>query len=341
MMLTTTTFRRHSAADAPPHGRRAGARLTRLWTASAPLTATGLAMIGVLALTIAGLALDPRSIAGAPAWLKPAKFAASMAIYSLTLAWMMSMLPGWPRTSRVVGIVTAGAFVIEMAAVALQAGRGTTSHFNVSTPFDASVFALMGVAILVQTLASAAFAVALWRQHFADPAMGWALRLGLSLAILAAMTGGLMTQPTDMQLAELRKDGRLTTAGAHSVGGPDGGPGLPGVGWSTTHGDLRIAHFAGLHAMQVLPLLALAIARTRRSAALQVRSVIVAAASYAGLCLMLFVQALRGNSITAPDDATLLGLAAWLSVSVGGWYWSGRPSRRTARLGNAEDHHDR
>ena len=54
----------------------------------------------------------------------------------------------------------------------------------------------MGLAIVVQTLVDVAVAVALWRQRFADRAMGWALRLGMTITIVGALTGGLMTRPT-------------------------------------------------------------------------------------------------------------------------------------------------
>src|SRR5688572_17863895 len=195
--------------------------ITRLWRTDRPLTAVGLLMAAALAASAVGLWLDPRLITGAPAWLKPAKFAASIAIYTLTLAWVFTFLPEWRRMRAVVGWTTASVLVMELIVIDVQAWRGTTSHFNIGTPADAMLFTLMGVGILVQTLTSIAVAVALWRQRFADRALGWALRLGMTMTIVGAFTGGLMTRPTAAQLAEAEATQRIAIAGAHTVGAPD------------------------------------------------------------------------------------------------------------------------
>ena len=311
--------------------------LATLWRASAPLTVTGLAMIAVLALTALGLAIDPRLVTGAPAWLKPAKFAVSISIYAFTLAWMFSFLGAWRKTRRIVGWTTAIVMVLEMAIIALQAFRGTTSHFNAATPLDMSLGITMGIAIVTQTLSTIAVAAALWRQRFEDAALGWALRLGMTMTIVGAFTGGLMTAPTSQQLAAAKAGEGMTIAGAHTVGAPDGGPGLPGTGWSTEHGDLRVPHFLGLHALQALPLLALVLARRRVSDIVRVRMVKVAAASYSGLFGILLTQALRGQSVLMPDATTVTLLAAWLlttlaaigaaAVSHSSWLFAAKPGK--------------
>ena len=54
--------------------------LSRLWRSDKALTASALLMLAALAAFVVGLAVDPRIITGAPAWLKPAKFAVSTAI---------------------------------------------------------------------------------------------------------------------------------------------------------------------------------------------------------------------------------------------------------------------
>src|SRR6188472_1866037 len=174
--------------------------LSRIRKSDSALTVSALLMVGALVAFVVGLIIDPRLITGAPAWLKPAKFAVSTAIYMFMLAWVSTYLSAWPRLRKLVGRGTAAVFIVEVAIIALQAWRGTTSHFNYSTPLNGALFAIMGSAIVLQTLLSVAVAVALWRQQFQDRALGWALRLGMAITIAGAFTGGLMTRPTDAQL---------------------------------------------------------------------------------------------------------------------------------------------
>src|SRR5690606_9939710 len=117
------------------------------------------------------------------------------------------------------------------------------------------------------------------------------------------------------QIAAARADGRMPVSGAHTVGAPDGGTGLPGTGWSRTHGDLRIPHFIGLHAVQVLPFVAFVLGRWRRPAHGRVGLVGVAAGSYAALFGLLMWQALRGQSLVQPDALMLQALGAWLLLT--------------------------
>jgi hypothetical protein len=289
--------------------------LGRLWQTDRILTRAALLMLAALGAFLVGLVVDPRIVTGAPVWLKPAKFALSTAIYMFTLAWIFGYLNEWPRVRRVVGRATAAIFIAEVAVIALQAGRGTTSHFNVSTPLDAALFGFMGTAIVIQTAFAVSAAVALWRQRFQDRALGWALRLGMVITIAGASTGGLMTRPTDAQLAQIAETQRASIVGAHTVGATDGGPGLPGTGWSVDHGDLRVPHFVGLHALQVLPLMAWLRWRRRVDDGRRVRVMAVAGVSYGMLFLVLFWQALRGQAVVNPDALTLVVIVVWAAAT--------------------------
>ena len=284
--------------------------LSRLWRTDRPLTAVGLLMTAVLIGNLVGLVGDPRTITGAPAWLKPAKFAVSTAIYSVTLAWLFSFLPDWRRTRTIAGWTTAVVFVIEVGIIDVQAWRGTTSHFNTGTLADAVLFSVMGAAIALQTITSGFVAYALWRQPFTDQLVATALRAGMVITVLGASAAGLMTVPTRAQLQAMESTHSLPVSGAHTVGAPDGGPGLPGTGWSRQHGDLRVPHFFGLHAIQVLPILA-TVLRRRRDPHEAVRMVRIAAASYATLCAVLLVEALRGEPLIGPGLLTRMLFVVW------------------------------
>jgi hypothetical protein len=150
--------------------------------------------------------------------------------------------------------------------------------------------------------------------------MGWALRFGMIITVTGALIAGFMTRPTPDQLAAAHAGRGMPIMGAHTVGAPDGGPGLPGTGWSTEHGDLRIAHFIGLHALQVLPLIAFMMRRRGLSVDTRVRLTLTAAGSYFTLVLILLLQALRGQPILKPDGLTWGLFGAWTLVTTI-WCW--------------------
>jgi hypothetical protein len=292
-------------------------RFSVLFAAAPGLTILGFIMAADLVLALCGLVVDRQVITGAPAWLKPAKFALSTMIAAWSFAFCIASTRIWPRITRALDIVLAGALAIEIGLIDMQAARGTTSHFNIATPFDGAVFAVMGVSILCIWLAMLMLTVVLFRQPYASPAWGWALRLGMVLALIGTGSGGLMTVPNSQQLAAAHVSGRLPIAGAHTVGAPDGGPGLPVTGWSADHGDLRVAHFMGMHGLQVLPVLAWWIARRRPVADERTQRdlIFAAAASYLALFGLILGQAFRGQSIAQPDSLSWASFTAWLVLT--------------------------
>jgi hypothetical protein len=186
----------------------------------------------------------------------------------------------------------------------------------------------MGTAIVVQTILSVLVALALWRQTFEDRALGWALRLGMVITIAGASLGGLMTRPTDAQLQQMATTRQVATVGGHTIGAPDGGRGLPGTGWSVEHGDLRVPHFVGLHALQVLPVIALFLWWRRIEDGRRARLTVVAGSSYAMVFLILIWQALRGQALISVDALTMTALLVWAGVTAGLAAWPFRPRTR-------------
>ena len=280
---------------------------TSLWEASPSLAATGWVMLADFVICLVAMSVDTRKITNVNAWIKPAKFGLSSAITCFTLAGMAGYLADWPRIRSWGARIFALSIAIEILVIDLQAARGTTSHFNVSTPFDKAAFMVMGVSICALWLSMAAMTLALMRQKIKPESWRWALRLGLLLSLVGAAGGGFMLRQSPSE--------RLAPGhplfGAHTVGAPDGGPGLPVVNWNIEHGDLRIPHFLGLHAMQAIPLIGLWLFRRGKLSELQrTRIVWLASAVYVEVYALLTWQALRGQALLHPDAWTLIAAFA-------------------------------
>lgn len=306
-----------SAPASPPSSllRRSA---TRAWAFDRPLSLLVALMLPTLVVCAIGLAVDPDVVTSAPAWLKPAKFSVSIAIYGATLLWLLTLVDGHRRLVRTIGAVTALALGIEQVIIVGAVVLDTTSHFNVSTPAHAAAWSTMAVSIVLVWVMNLLTMILLLRQRPVSRAFAWSLRLGLAASFVGMGVAFFMTAPTPEQLDVAAASGGLPVVGAHSVGVADGGPGLPIVGWSTLGGDLRAAHFIGLHGLQVLPLVGWLLVRLRArwlGEADRTALVTVAGVGYIALVAALTWQALRGQPLLAPDAWTLAAVGAIVAAA--------------------------
>ncbi|MDQ0380992.1 hypothetical protein [Amycolatopsis thermophila] len=293
-----------------------------------PMMWTAGLMAAMAVVSLGGLVFDDRVLLGAPIWLKPFKFAVSIAAYCVTWAWMLSQLDRGRRLADRVSTAIVVILLVEYAIIVTQVVRGRASHFNAATPFDATLFSIMGASIAGLWTATLVLTILVLRTRIADPAARWAIRLGALVSLAGLALGGLMLGPTETQARSMREGTFEGFVGAHSVGVADGGPSMPVTGWSTTGGDLRIPHFVGMHALQALPLFALLLGVLARrfsrvrSELVRARLVLVAAAGYAGLVALVTWQALRGQPLIHPDASTVLALAGLVVAVAAGTSWS-------------------
>ena len=270
-----------------------------------PLLVLAAAMGVLVVVCLVGLVVDPRESLGVNVWEKPLKFAISTAVYAVTWSWLIGQLQRFRRVAWWAGTISAILLLIELVIITGAAAAGITSHFNVSTPFNTVLWSIMAASIGTLWVATFVVSIILFRNPLGDRARTLAIRAGALIALAGMALAFLMTGPTAAQL-----DDWQGIAGAHTVGLADGGPGLPLLGWSTVAGDLRIPHFIGMHALQVIPLALILIELAARRIAVlrdvdvRYRLVAIVSAAYVAVLAVLTWQALRGQSIVAPDAAT-------------------------------------
>jgi hypothetical protein len=229
----------------------------------------GFIVAGLVSLLL--IFITEKQVFGITAWIKPMKFFFSAAIFCWTMGWLMVHLDK-KRKVTVFSWVVIVVFAFETIYIAYQAGLGQLSHFNISSKFNGMMFGLMGIAITVMTLWTAYIGYLFFAKKFpALPAAYlWGIRLGILFFVIFAFEGGIMA-------AKL----------SHTVGGTNSGPGLPVINWSTRFGDLRVAHFFGMHSLQILPLLSFYRIRSTRA-------IIIFSVVYFLIVSALFVQAMMG-----------------------------------------------
>jgi hypothetical protein len=254
----------------------------------------------LLALSAGALPFDRRHVLGLNPWVKPIKFELSVMVFLATMALILRALGStgrWPRTRAWIGWGLGLCMVVENSIIALQSLRGVRSHMNVTTLTDGLLFGAMGLFIVLNTgLVGWVFALWLMTQKTVRAAVAWGVGWGLAFQLAAAAEGVRMVMNSGHVV------GPIDAAAGHAMRqhiALDGGPGLPFLNWSTMHGDLRVAHFFALHALQLLPVVALLLAETGLRERVQVALVWVVAGVYAAGVWWTFAQAMNGVPLVA------------------------------------------
>ncbi|MBT8188280.1 MAG: hypothetical protein KJO73_11360 [Croceitalea sp.] len=229
--------------------------------------------------SVLGILLDDRMLMGINIWIKPLKFFISTAVYTLTVGFVITFYPYSNLKKHILRNLVSWTLLLEMVIVALQAARGVQSHYNMSSLTDGILFGAMGILILINVLVMVVFAFDTIRLKLLMPkTIQWALCMGWLIIIFGSWVGRQMID----QLA-------------HNVGVPDGGAGLPLLNWSTIAGDLRVAHFFGLHSIQILPLFGLLVhKKLKTKQSLQIVVITIFGLGYAAFIFFTYYQASQG-----------------------------------------------
>ena len=254
----------------------------KLWLKENPgLRASVWVQMALIVIALVGLPLDHRQVLGLNPWVKPLKFDLSVVIYLVTIAGMLSGIVGLRRSRLVIGWGIGVAMIVEDFIISMQSLRGVRSHMNYATLFDGVAFGIMGNFIAFNTLLIAWLLVLACfnRTQWSRP-IAWGVRLGLLALVAGSMEGVLMV-----------------IHGAHTVGGPDGSAGLFFVNWSRQFGDLRVAHFFAIHALQAMPLFGWLLTRTQLAERVKLTLVVVGFLAYMAGVGALFEQAMAAQPV--------------------------------------------
>jgi hypothetical protein len=205
------------------------------------------------------------------AWYKPFKFAFSTFLFAWAMAWYCFYLPNFNIKIFNWSVIILLGF--EIFYIAFQASKGQLSHYNLSTPIYSALYSMMALVATLVTLYTAYVGLLFFTNSFPElpKYYVWAIRLGIIIFVLFSFEGFAMGSKLN-----------------HSVGGLNDNSNLFIIGWSKTVGDLRVSHFIGMHALQILPILSFYVLKNTKWT-------FVLSIIYGLLALHTLIQALQGR----------------------------------------------
>jgi len=213
---------------------------------------------------------------------KAITFGEAFGLSAISLSWFLTFLPKKRALWWSLGGIYAVATFLELFLVTMQIWRGVPSHFNNSTPFDAAVFAMMGISISLHIPLMAGVLIASFTSLKAPASLKWAIRGSMFIFIAAQVLGIFMITINSNMVAP-----------AGAMKGP---------------------HAIALHSLQILSLLAFLLMFTNWSETQRTRVIIPALSGYIGVTAIVTSQAFQG--LATFDLNLTLGILFTLSAAL-------------------------
>lgn len=222
--------------------------------------------------------VNTTEVLGINSMIKPIKFTISFWVYSWTLAYLLFYLNDQKRV-RNFSILSVIVMTYENLVIVIQAFRGKLSHFNQTELIGTILYNFMGLLIVIVTIATLIIAIRFIRQktYAINPTFALSIKIGLIFFVIFSFMGGYMS-----------------AINSHNVGGQIGEAGLPLLNWSTIFGDLRVAHFFGLHSLQLIPLFGYFISKNQNNETKTKRLIWLFSILYFAFVCFTLWQALKG-----------------------------------------------
>jgi hypothetical protein len=252
--------------------RPVGAYQRVVWWAGALMIASG-SVHGMIAL------IDGAPWWGPVSWRKPTVFGVSFGLMMWSIVWLLRQLPPrwWVRVPAGVVVVSS---TVELALITMQRWRGTASHFNQATGFDAGVWSVLGTMIVALTLGIVLLLFGPLVRFRGTPAARIAALVGLVGVLVAGYVGKDMAAIGEAAVVATGQVPHDLMFGAA--------------------GSAKLAHAVGLHGIQALAVLAILLESGRLTARAAGVAMAVGSAGFGALFAAVLATAYAGRAPYAP-----------------------------------------
>jgi hypothetical protein len=243
------------------------------------LAYTGLLFLAIAIVLSLYSFINKVEVLGINSMIKPIKFCISTVAYSWTMAYLLFYVKR-QKSVKWYSILALGVMIYENGVIIIQAFRGKQSHFNQSELVGGILYGIMGILIVWLTTATLVIALRfIFQKEYAISApFALSIKIGLIFFVVFSFLGGYMS-----------------AINSHNVGGEIGKEGLPFLNWSTIFGDVRVAHFFGLHSLQVIPLIGYFVSTRVQDIFISKMIIWVGAIIYFSFICFTLYQALHGK----------------------------------------------